>query len=86
MQRDPTLTINSGPPLLLASHLGHAEIAQFLRGARADIDKPTINSGTLLPLPSHEGHCGARADIDKPDINRGTFLVSASQKGYAEFA
>ena len=69
VEREPTLT--------LTSHQGHAEIAQFLCGARDNIDKPihkpSINSGSLLLLASHQGHAEiaqfiyrAGAEIDKP--------------------
>jgi ankyrin repeat protein len=59
-------------PLLKASSIGHAEVAQFVCRARADIDKPMTNRATPSLMASQHGHadvaqllCAATADIDK---------------------
>ena len=43
-------------PLLMASQHGHAELAQLLCGARADIDKPDENCATALAWASRFGY------------------------------
>ena len=59
-------------PLLKASSIGHAEVAQFACRARADIDKPMTDRATPSLMASQHGHadvaqllCAATADIDK---------------------
>ena len=56
----------------MASLRGHADVAQLLCGARADIDKEFNDGATPLLVASQRGHadvaqllCKARADIDE---------------------
>ena len=65
---------------------GHAELAQLLCGARADIDMHRSDGVTPSFMASQSGHaevaqllCGARADIDKEFNDGATPLLVASQ-------
>ena len=58
-------------PLLEAPSSGHAEVAQFVCRARADIDNPVTDRATPLRIASQHGHadvaqfrCAATADIN----------------------